>query len=64
MKKALIEFGWAQKIQLKELERIMVDADWEVVRLASPWEGKKVLGERFNGWYYWKGNPIESIQGR
>jgi hypothetical protein len=52
MKKALIELGLAQKIQFKELARVMVDADLEAVGLMSLGEGKKTLAERFDGLYH------------
>jgi len=41
--KARKELGWNSKITFKELVRIMVDADMEVVGLSPPGEGKTIL---------------------
>ena len=46
-------FGWEPRVYFKDLVRIMVDADLELVGLASPGEGKQIL-EKFHGpWHRW-----------
>ncbi len=46
--------GWAPKVKFYDLVHIMVDADLELAGQKYPGEGKKVLGERFNGWHKWE----------
>ena len=43
--KAKGELGWEPRITFKELARIMVDADMEVVGLQPPGEGKTILAK-------------------
>ena len=43
--KAKGKLGWEPRITFKELARIMVDADMEVVGLQPPGEGKKILAK-------------------
>jgi GDPmannose 4,6-dehydratase len=52
--KANHELGWTPKVKFHELVRIMVDADLELIGLANPGEGKKIMDERFNGWHRWE----------
>jgi len=49
--KANEKLGWKPRIKFKELVRIMVDADMELVRIKSPGEGKKILKQNFI-WIY------------
>ena len=46
------------KIKFKELVRIMVDADLELLRLESPGEGKKILEKHFSTWHHWDSQVI------
>jgi GDPmannose 4,6-dehydratase len=48
--KARERLGWAPKISFKELVRIMVDSDIELVGLDAPGEGKKILEEKGISW--------------
>lgn len=45
--------GWEPQIKFKQLVRIMVDADLELIGLESPGEGKKILQEQFGAWHRW-----------
>jgi GDPmannose 4,6-dehydratase len=51
--KAKKELGWEPRVRFKELVRIMVDADLELMGLACPGEGKRILTERFGNWHRW-----------
>ena len=48
--KAKKQLNWSPKITFKELAKIMVDYDLELVGLPSPGEGKKILRERSLTW--------------
>jgi len=48
--KAKKELNWLPKISFKELVRIMVDYDIELMGLSSPGEGKKIIRERGLYW--------------
>ncbi len=52
--KAREQLGWEPKITIKELVRIMVDADLEAIGLNSPGEGKRTLEKKFAEWHNWK----------
>lgn len=48
--KAKEKLGWESKITFKELVKIMIDADMELVGLNSPGEGKKILQKKDIHW--------------
>ena len=48
--KARKELNWSPKITFKELVKIMVDSDMELIRLDSPGEGKKILKQKGISW--------------
>jgi GDPmannose 4,6-dehydratase len=48
------KLGWIPKVCFKDLVRIMVDADMELLGLQSPGEGKKILKKLGNGWHHWE----------
>jgi GDPmannose 4,6-dehydratase len=52
--KAREKLGWQSRVTFKELMKIMVDADMEVVGLESPGEGKKIMEEKFSHWHRWE----------
>lgn len=54
--KARNQLGWEPKVTFKELVRIMVDADMEIVGFKSIGEGKAVIKNKFRGWHHWEGN--------
>ena len=54
--------GWEPKIKYRQLVRIMMDADLELLGLDCPGEGKKILAETFAGsWHHW-GNTVVSME--
>lgn len=56
--KAKNNLGWEPKVKFKELVRIMIDADFELMELDFPGEGKKIVEERFGDWHRWDGQVI------
>jgi len=52
-KKAKDRLNWKPKVLFKELVRIMVDADFELVGLPHPGEGQKIIEEKFGNWHRW-----------
>jgi len=48
--KARRELGWEPKVTFKELVKIMVDADMEMIGINPPGEGKKILHEKEIHW--------------
>jgi len=52
--KTSTELGWQPKVKFHELVRIMVDADLELLGEKCPGEGKKILGDHFDGWHRWE----------
>jgi GDPmannose 4,6-dehydratase len=48
--KAKRELNWEPRITFKELVKIMVDADMELIDLPSPGEGKRILQEKEINW--------------
>ena len=57
--KAKEQLKWSSKISFKELVKIMVDYDLEVVGLPSPGEGKKILLERGLIWNKYETTEIK-----
>ncbi|HZU87058.1 MAG TPA: GDP-mannose 4,6-dehydratase, partial [Anaerolineaceae bacterium] len=52
------QLDWSPQVHFKELARIMVDADMELIGLKSPGEGKKILESRFGGWHRWEHQTV------
>jgi GDPmannose 4,6-dehydratase len=50
--------NWQPKVCFRELVRIMVDADLELVGLPCPGEGRRILQERFFGWHRWEDQVV------
>ncbi len=61
--KARQMIGWEPRVFFKDLVRIMVDADLELIGLASPGEGRKILEKHHGRWHQW-GSQVISMQGR
>ncbi|MBE3037277.1 MAG: GDP-mannose 4,6-dehydratase [Chloroflexi bacterium] len=59
--KANRELGWQPKIGFRQLVRIMVDADLELLGLASPGEGRKIVEQCFDGWHHWD-NQVPTME--
>lgn len=49
---------WEPRIHFRELVRIMMDADLELMGLTPPGEGKRLLSERFSGWHRWESQVV------
>jgi len=60
--KAKNELKWKPKVFFKDLVRIMIDADLELLGLSSPGEGKKVVEERFGDWHRWEHQVVSMGQ--
>ena len=56
--KSINEIGWTPRVTFKELVRIMVDADLELVNMPSPGEGKKLLEKHHGPWHRWDSQVI------
>lgn len=56
--KARRQLDWSPKVRFRELVRIMVDADLELMGLPSPGEGKRILQEKFSGWHRWEDQVV------
>jgi GDPmannose 4,6-dehydratase len=50
--------GWEPRVCFKDLVRIMVDADLELLGLQSPGEGKKILETHHGKWHRWEHQVI------
>jgi GDPmannose 4,6-dehydratase len=59
--KAEKELGWKPRVRFRDLVRIMVDADLELLGLPSKGEGKKIVEEHFGDWHQW-GDQVRSME--
>jgi GDPmannose 4,6-dehydratase len=50
--------GWEPRVFFKDLVRIMVDADLELIGLESPGEGKRILEQRHGKWHRWESQVV------
>ena len=50
--------GWKPRVLFRELVRIMVDADLELIGLESPGKGVQVLEDKFGDWHHWKDQVV------
>lgn len=57
-KKAMSEIGWEPRVNFKELVRIMVDADMELLDLEPPGEGSVVLEKHHGEWHRWHSQVV------
>jgi GDPmannose 4,6-dehydratase len=46
--------SWEPRVHFRELVRIMVDADLELVGQPAPGDGRRILREHFTGWHRWE----------
>jgi GDPmannose 4,6-dehydratase len=56
--RSIKEIGWTPRVSFKELVRIMVDADMELVDLESPGEGKTLLEKHHGRWHRWDSQVV------
>ncbi len=52
--KARKELGWEPRVYFRDLVRIMVDADLELMGLESPGEGRRILEAHHGPWHRWE----------
>jgi GDPmannose 4,6-dehydratase len=50
--------GWEPRVYFKDLVRIMVDADLELLGLESPGEGRRLLEQHHGKWHRWDSQVI------
>lgn len=53
---------WEPRVYFRDLVRVMVDADLELVGLESPGEGRKILQTKHGAWHRWE-DQIASMEG-
>jgi GDPmannose 4,6-dehydratase len=51
--KARAELSWEPRIYFKDLVRVMVDADLELLGLPCPGEGRSILSKHHGKWHQW-----------
>lgn len=56
--KASKELGWEPRVFFRDLVRIMVDADLELLGLPSPGEGKRILEANHGRWHRWEDQVV------
>lgn len=61
--KARRELDWEPRVFFKDLVRIMVDADLELIGLESPGEGKKLLEKHHGPWHRWESQVVSMGRG-
>ena len=60
--KAVRELGWEPRIFFKDLVRVMVDADLELIGQAAPGEGRRALESQHGRWHKWE-DQLASMEG-
>ncbi len=56
--KARQVLGWEPRIFFRDLVRIMVDADLELLGLESPGEGKRIIEKHHGPWHRWESQVV------
>ena len=56
--KARSTLGWEPRVFFKDLIRIMVDADLELIGLKSPGEGAKIIEKHHGDWHRWDSQVV------
>jgi GDPmannose 4,6-dehydratase len=51
-------FGWEPRVFFKDLVRVMVDADLELLGLESPGEGRKIMEKHHGNWHRWEDQVV------
>jgi GDPmannose 4,6-dehydratase len=54
--------GWEPRVYFRDLVRIMVDADLELIGLESPGEGRRILEAHHGPWHRWE-DQVPSMEG-
>ena len=60
--KAKQELGWEPRVCFRDLVRLMVDADMELIGLESSGEGRRIVSETHGSWHTWD-DQITSMEG-
>jgi GDPmannose 4,6-dehydratase len=55
-------FNWEPRVYFRDLVRVMVDADLELLGLDTPGEGKKILEANHGRWHRWE-DQVVSMEG-
>jgi GDPmannose 4,6-dehydratase len=56
--KASRALNWEPRVYFKDLVRIMVDADLEMIGLESPGEGRRILEAHHGEWHRWESQVL------
>lgn len=56
--KAQRMFGWEPRVFFKDLVRIMVDADLELIGIKSPGEGARIIEKHHGDWHRWDSQVV------
>ena len=56
--KAINILGWEPRVLFRDLVRIMVDADLELLGLSSPGEGRKIIAKHHKEWHRWESQVV------
>lgn len=51
---------WEPRVMFKDLVRVMVDADLEMVGLESPGDGRKILNRHHGAWHRWEDQLLQT----
>ena len=60
--RAINVLGWEPRVLFRDLVRVMVDADMELLGLETPGEGRKILETHHGPWHRWE-DQIVSMEG-
>lgn len=60
--RAIKILGWEPRVLFRDLVRVMVDADMELLGLDTPGEGRKILATHHGPWHRWE-DQIVSMEG-
>jgi GDPmannose 4,6-dehydratase len=60
--RAMKTLGWEPRVMFRDLVRVMVDADLELLGLEAPGEGRKILSAHHGPWHRWE-DQIVSMEG-
>jgi GDP-mannose 4,6 dehydratase len=60
--KARVILGWEPKVTFRDLVRIMIDAEMEMLFLAPIGDGMRILKERFTAWHHGSPPTMKRLQ--
>jgi GDPmannose 4,6-dehydratase len=60
--RAMKILGWEPRVMFRDLVRVMVDADMELLGLEPPGEGRKILSVHHGPWHRWE-DQVVSMEG-